>query len=64
VEKKMDIIIEEVRETREEIKKLNEKNDEFFNKNKELVEKVEYTLNSLTDSSDEIFISVSKILNI
>jgi uncharacterized coiled-coil DUF342 family protein len=60
----MDIIIEEVRETREEIKKLNEKNDEFFNKNKELVEKVEYTLNSLTDSSDEIFISVSKILNI
>lgn len=58
----MDIIIEEVRETREEIKKLNEKNDEFFNKNKELVEKVEYTLNSLTDSSDEIFISVSKIL--
>jgi uncharacterized coiled-coil DUF342 family protein len=62
VEKKMDIIIEEVRETREEIKKLNEKNDEFFNKNKELVEKVEYTLNSLTDSSDEIFISVSKIL--
>jgi hypothetical protein len=29
-----------------------------------LVEKVEYTLNSLTDSSDEIFISVSKILNI
>jgi uncharacterized coiled-coil DUF342 family protein len=62
VEKKMDIIIEEVRETREEIKKLNEKNDEFFNKNKELVEKVEYTLNSLTDSSDETFISVSKIL--
>ena len=60
----MDIIIEEVRETREEIKKLNEKNDEFFNKNKELVEKVEYKLNSLTDSSDEIFISVSKILNI
>jgi uncharacterized coiled-coil DUF342 family protein len=60
--KKMDIIIEEVRETREEIKKLNEKNDEFFNKNKELVEKVEYTLNSLTDNSDEIFISVSKIL--
>jgi len=58
----MDIIIEEVRETREEIKKLNEKNDEFFNKNKELVEKVEYTLNSLTDSSDESFISVSKIL--
>jgi len=58
----MDIIIEEVRETREEIKKLNEKNDEFFNKNKELVEKVEYTLNSLTDSSDEIFISISKIL--
>jgi uncharacterized coiled-coil DUF342 family protein len=58
----MDIIIEEVKETREEIKKLNEKNDEFFNKNKELVEKVEYTLNSLTDSSDEIFISVSKIL--
>ncbi len=58
----MDIIIEEVRETREEIKKLNEKNDEFFNKNKELVEKVEYTLNSLTDSSDETFISVSKIL--
>ena len=60
----MDIIIEEVRETREEIKKLNEKNDESFNKNKELVEKVEYKLNSLTDSSDEIFISVSKILNI
>ena len=60
----MDIIIEEVRETREEIKKLNEKNDEFFNKNKELAEKVEYKLNSLTDSSDEIFISVSKILNI
>ena len=58
----MDIIIEEVRETKEEIKKLNEKNDEFFNKNKELVEKVEYTLNSLTDSSDETFISVSKIL--
>ena len=58
----MDIIIEEVRETREEIKKLNEKNDESFNKNKELVEKVEYTLNSLTDSSDEIFISISKIL--
>jgi len=58
----MDIIIEEVRETREEIKKLNEKNDEFFNKNKELVEKVEYTLNLLTDSSDETFISVSKIL--
>ena len=58
----MDIIIEEVRKTREEIKKLNEKNDEFFNKNKELVEKVEYTLNSLTDSSDETFISVSKIL--
>ena len=58
----MDIIIEEVRETREEIKKLNEKNDEFFNKNKELVKKVEYTLNSLTDSSDETFISVSKIL--
>ena len=58
----MDIIIEEVRETREEIKKLNEKNDEFFNKNKELVEKVEYTLNSLTDSLDETFISVSKIL--
>ena len=58
----MDIIIEEVRETREEIKKLNEKNDEFFNKNKELVEKVEYTLNSLTDSSDETFINVSKIL--
>jgi hypothetical protein len=42
VEKKMDIIIEEVRETREEIKKLNEKNDESFNKNKELVEKVEF----------------------
>ena len=62
--KKMDIIIKEVRETREEIKKLNEKNDESFNKNKELVEKVEYKLNSLTDSSDEIFISVSKILNI
>ena len=60
----MDIIIEEVRETREEIKKLNEKNDESFNKNKELVEKVEYKLNSLSDSSDEIFISVSKILNI
>jgi len=60
----MDIIIEEVRETREEIKKLNEKNDESFNKNKELVEKVEYKLNSLMDSSDEIFISVSKILNI
>ena len=58
----MDIIIKEVRETREEIKKLNEKNNEFFNKNKELVEKVEYTLNSLTDSSDETFISVSKIL--
>ncbi len=58
----MDIIIEEVRETREEIKKLNEKNDESFNKNKKLVEKVEYTLNSLTDSSDETFISVSKIL--
>ena len=58
----MDIIIEEVRETREEIKKLNEKNDEFFNKNKKLVKKVEYTLNSLTDSSDETFISVSKIL--
>ena len=58
----MDIIIEEVRETREEIKKLNKKNDEFFNKNKELVEKVEYTLNSLTDSSDETFISISKIL--
>ena len=58
----MNIIIEEVRETREEIKKLNEKNDEFFNKNKELVEKVEYTLNSLTDSSDETFISVSKFL--
>ena len=49
----MDIIIEEVRETREEIKKLNEKNDEFFNK-----------INSLMDSSDEIFISISKILNI
>jgi len=64
VEKKMNIIIKEVRETREEIKKLNEKNDESFNKNKELVEKVEYKLNSLTDSSDEIFISVSKILNI
>ena len=31
----MDIIIEKVRETREEIKKLNEKNDEFFNKNRE-----------------------------
>jgi len=60
----MDIIIEEVRETREEINKLNKKNDEFFNKNKELAEKVEYKLNSLTDSSDEIFISVSKILNI
>lgn len=60
----MDIIIEEVRETREEIKKLNEKNEEFFNKNKESFEKVEYKLNSLTDSSDEIFISVSKILNI
>ena len=58
----MDIIIEEVRKTREEIKKLNEKNDEFFNKNKELVEKVKYTLNSLMDSSDETFISVSKIL--
>ena len=34
----------------------------FFNKNKELVDKVEYTLNLLTDSSDEIFISVSKII--
>jgi hypothetical protein len=30
----------------------------FFNKNKELVDKVEYTLNSLTDCSDEIFTSV------
>jgi hypothetical protein len=48
VEKKIDVIIEEVRETREETRKLNEKCDEFFK-------------NSLTDSLDnldEVFIDV------
>ena len=53
MEEKIDIIIEDIKESWSETEKLNKRIDELFSK-------VEFVLGSLTNNTDDLFINISR----